>query len=110
MGCPNFFENGHAFQDILRKKKPYPIVLAFQIANLKNRKLLEQIYAKETLNKKDVSSVFSILDEMNILNKTNLEIEKLLEKGNHSLLKLNFLSRHQNDFEELLEFLKQRIY
>tara|TARA_B100001750_G_C15448667_1_gene567681 strand:+ start:382 stop:1410 length:1029 start_codon:yes stop_codon:yes gene_type:complete len=97
-------------RDILRKKKSYPIVLAFQMANLGNRNLLEEIYAKEKLTTQDVKSVFSILQEMDIFNRTNLEIEKLLEKSSHSLLKLNFLNRHKKDLGELLEFLKKRIY
>ena len=65
---------------------------------------------KEKLTAQDVKSVFSILQEMDILNRSNLEIEKLLEKSSHSLLKLNFLNSHKKDLGELLEFLKKRIY
>lgn len=59
-------ETGKSLNDIKQRKKTLPVILAFAKAKDKNGKILNRIYTKKKFDKKDLSVIKKILDDLDI--------------------------------------------
>ena len=99
-----------ASNDILRKKKSFPIIHALQACKSEDRKILLKIYAKKTLLQQDLDLVMEILEKNHSRHNTEefIEIEAL-----SAIKQLNLMGLHGWALKEgkhLVEFLMHRDY
>ena len=96
--------------DILRKKKSFPIVYALQSAGDVARRRMVDAYSKETLEEGDVADVLEVLDG---LDAAGYAQQVTCEKADLSLKAVAdapLPSWAHREFEELVEFLTTRQY
>ena len=96
--------------DILRKKKSFPIVYALQVAGDATRQKLVDTYNKASLEEGDVQDVLMVLEELRVADYAQTFT---LEKARLALKEVRQVpipSWAQREIEELVEFLTTREY
>ncbi len=94
--------------DIRRRKKSLPIVLAFETAGGRRRGQLASIYRKESLNREDVDRVMELLDVLETRRRAQelIEAEAVLALKSLEAARLSAWARGEAD--SLVEFLVTR--
>jgi len=96
--------------DILRKKKSFPIIYAIEECTPEDRRVLLRIYNKETLGQPDLDIVMEILERNRSKNKTEefikLEARSAIEQLN--LMRIDDWALKEG--KDLVEFLVSREY
>ena len=96
--------------DIMRKKKSFPIIHALQARKSEDRKILLKIYAKKTLLQQDLDLVMEILEKNHSKRKTEefIEVEALSAIKQLNLMRLDAWALKEG--RDLVEFLMHREY
>ena len=96
--------------DILRKKKSFPIIYAIEECTPKDRKVLLRIYNKEALGKQDLDIVMEILERNRSKNKTEefIKLEALSAIEQLNLMRIDHWALKEG--KDLVEFLVSREY
>jgi geranylgeranyl diphosphate synthase type I len=96
--------------DIVQRKKSYPIVYAFQQAAGANRKELLRLYSKETLDEPDVDRVLEILQDIGAADQTDALTDSTAEEARAALAVLGLPGWADQDSENLIDFMANRLF
>ncbi len=96
--------------DIRRKKKSFPIVLALQNADGPDRRRLESIYAKQTLNQQDVDDVLEILESVRAQESARHMINREATLAMEALAPVPLSEWAREEAQGLVNFLASRDY
>ena len=96
--------------DIRRKKKSYPIVLALQNADKPDRQRLESIYSKQTLDQQDVDQVLAILESVRSQETAQMMINKEASQAMEALTPVPLSDWAREEAQSLVNFLVSRDY
>ena len=99
-----------AGNDIRRRKKSFPIVLAFSQADGEDLKDLRRIYRKKELDEEDVTKVLAILDKVDAQDHCRQITETSAADALTALKRISLPEWAQHEAEELVEFLSRREY
>jgi geranylgeranyl pyrophosphate synthase len=69
------------FTDLRQKRKRLPLLIAYQVANKRGKRLIEQIMDKPILEDKDISTVASFIGNKNVIQKIGNIVSKLRLKA-----------------------------
>jgi geranylgeranyl diphosphate synthase type I len=96
--------------DILRKKKSFPIICALEACTPKDRKVLSKIYEKQTLGQQDLDVVMEVLEANQSKGKTEefIEFEALSAIEQLNLIHIDGWAL--KDGKDLVDFLVNRDY
>ena len=96
--------------DIRRKKKSFPIVLALQNANVPDRRRLEAIYGKQTLDQQDVDQVLDILEAVGAQESAQYMINREATQAMDALAPVPISGWAREEAQNLVDFLASREY
>ena len=96
--------------DIRRKKKSFPIVLALQNAEPPDRIRLESIYDKQTLNQEDVDQVLDILEAVGAQESAQYMINREAVLAMDALASVPLSGWAREEAQSLVDFLASREY
>ena len=96
--------------DILRKKKSFPIVFALEQAEATNRKTLRRIYKKQSINQQDMDQVMGILDQMKAHEYAQKLVVKEATLALEELKTISLGSWASKEARKLVGFLTSRDY
>ncbi len=96
--------------DILRKKKSFPILYAFEKSDGAAYTELVKIYQQDTVIARDRDRVLEILDKIQANEYAQCEADKYCNRAMLELAKLNISSSLMETFRETAEFLTNRDY
>ena len=96
--------------DIRRKKKSFPIVLALQNADPPDRRRLEAIYSKPTLDQQDVDDVLAILESLGAQETAQYMINQEATQAMEALAPLPISDWAREEAQSLVNFLASRDY
>ncbi|MBI4304226.1 MAG: polyprenyl synthetase family protein [Chloroflexi bacterium] len=94
--------------DILRRKKTFPIVYALQEPGNGLRTELVEIYRKEELSEGDLAAVLSILEAVGAQAAAQRLTRRYCEEARQTLDKAVLVPSAKRDLEELVSFLAER--
>jgi geranylgeranyl diphosphate synthase type I len=94
--------------DILRKKKTFPIVYALEVSpkNLKDK--IKEIYKKKILTKDDVNLVMEILDDLGACQYSQTVAEQMCSEAVEASRRIRISQYARNDIDELASFIALR--
>lgn len=94
--------------DILRKKKTFPIVYALEVSpkNLKDK--IKKIYKKKILTKDDVNLVMEILDDLGARQYSQAVAEQMCSEAVEASLRIHLSEYARNEIAELANFIALR--
>ncbi len=96
--------------DIRRKKKSFPIVLALQNADGPDRRRLEHIYGKQTLDQQDVDQVLDILEAVGAQESAQYMINREATLAMDALASVPISGWAGEEAQSLVDFLVSREY
>ena len=96
--------------DIVQRKKSYPIVFAFQQAKGANRKELLRLYSQETLDEADVDRVMDILQDIGAADRTDALTGSTADEARAALAILELPDWADEDAENLIDFMANRLF
>ena len=96
--------------DIRRKKKSFPIVLALQNADAPSRRRLEAIYRKQTLDQHDVDQVLDILEAVGAQESAQYMINREATQAMDALASVPISGWAGEEAQSLVDFLASREY
>ncbi len=96
--------------DILRRKKSYPVVYALERAAGAALDDLQRIYGQEELEEDDVQRVLAILDEVGARENAQSVTEEAANRALDSLARVSLPDWAKIEAEELVDFLARREY
>ena len=96
--------------DIRRKKKSFPIVLALQNAGPTDRRRLEAIYSKPTLDQQDVDDVLAILQSLGAQETAQYIINQEATQAMEALVPAPLSDWARDEAQSLVNFLASRDY
>ncbi len=96
--------------DVRRKKKSFPIVLALQNADPPDRRRLESIYRKPTLDQQDVDDVLGILEAVGAQETAQYMINNEAAQAMEALSPLPLSDWAREEAQSLVDFLVSRDY
>ena len=96
--------------DIRRKKKSFPIVLALQNADPPDRRRLEEIYSKPTLDQNDVDRVLDILESLGAQETAQYMINTEASQAMSALAPVPLSDWAREEAQGLVDFLASRDY
>ncbi len=96
--------------DIRRKKKSFPIVLALQNADGTDRRRLEAIYRKQTLDQHDVDQVLDILEAVGAQESAQYMINREATLAMDALAPVPISGWAREEAQSLVDFLASREY
>ena len=99
-----------AGNDILRRKKSFPVVFALEQAKGPALDDLTRIYQQEELDDKDVDRVLDILDELGSKEQSEKIAESSAEEAVESLKGVSLPDWARKEAEDLVDFLAHREY
>ena len=94
--------------DIRRKKKSFPIVLALQNADQSDRRRLEQIYARQTLDQQNVDDVLGILEAVGAQESAQHMINREATLAMDALASVPLSNWAREEAQSLVNFLASR--
>jgi geranylgeranyl diphosphate synthase type I len=94
--------------DVMRKKKTYPILFGFENASEKDRAQLETIYARETVSREDARVVVEILTRTGAYEHTQKLAQEYYQKALDSLAATHIDDEPQRKLLEIGRFLVER--
>lgn len=94
--------------DIRRRKKSFPVVLAFERATGAAREDLHRIYSQETLAESDIGRVLDVLEEVGASESAQQLTQESAARALEALQGVNLPSWAKTEVEELVEFLARR--
>lgn len=94
--------------DILRKKKTLPIIIALTYGTSSQRDALIEILNKETVFTQDVEKVFDILNEVDVKARVQELVLEYSEKSADIINSIDISPRARNEFHSIMEFLTVR--
>ena len=105
--------NGDVFgkpqgSDIRRRKKSYPVALAFSRADAGARTALEGIYAQEAVSESDVEWVIGLLERLQARAAADEAVREHLGEARAAAGALPLTERGARELDELIEFLARR--
>jgi geranylgeranyl diphosphate synthase, type I len=96
--------------DIRRRKKSYPVVLALENTRGTAQKELLAVYQKESLTDADVSKIMAIFESAGARENAQELVEKYSEQARQAFNSTNPLPSFKKEMEEMLQFLTDRNY
>ena len=96
--------------DILRKKKSFPIVYALEVAGDAAKRQLVDVYSKGALEDQDVQVVLTILDDLKALDYAQGVTREKAGLAVQEVRRVPLPSWAHQEIEELVEFLTARQY
>ncbi len=96
--------------DIRRRKKSFPVVLAFELATGKDFEDLCRIYGQEELDEEDVGRVLTVLDAVGAQDLSQTLTESSAGEALQALDTVELPSWARAEAEELVDFLARRQY
>ena len=99
-----------AGNDIRRRKKSFPVVVAFERATGKDLDDLSRIYGQDELNEQDVDRVLAVLDEVGAQGRSQTLTESSAEEALEALKPVELPPWARNEAEALVDFLSRRQY
>ena len=99
-----------AGNDILRRKKSFPVAYALEAATGPARERLVQVYSKEDLAETDVADVLTVLDDVGAETYAQRTAEERAELALAQVRELPLEPWAQSEFDELVQFLTARRY
>ncbi|MCD5416435.1 polyprenyl synthetase family protein [Candidatus Bipolaricaulota bacterium] len=102
--------------DIRRRKKSLPIVIAMAdaagnaigSATGDERVLLQEIYAKKTIDDADVKRVIDVLDRLNVHQECEEQVNSHLNRADERIAALPFSQQGREEIRELIDYLARR--
>jgi geranylgeranyl diphosphate synthase type I len=76
----------NAFNDLLRRKKTYPVLYLYSEASDKERMILEEIWMRERLSERDILYLIDLLDKKRVKEATFNTAEKYFNKSYNKLM------------------------
>lgn len=101
---------GKSDNDILRRKKTFPVVYAFEHASGASRDELLRIYGQESLEDADVEQVMAILDELGAVARSESVTQESARAAVQALEGVRLPGWATAEVEELVDFLARRMY
>ena len=96
--------------DILRKKKSFPIVYALGVAGEPAKQRLVDVYHKAALDDYDVQDVLTVLDDLNVAGYAHEVTRRNADLALDGVSQVPLPSWAREEIEELAEFLAARQY
>ena len=96
--------------DILRKKKSFPIVYAMEVAEDAARQKLVEAYSKEELDSRDVEDVLTVLEELDVVRHAQKMTTENAGLAIREVNDIHLPSWARREIEELVGFLTAREY
>ena len=96
--------------DIRRRKKSFPVVLAFELATGKDFEDLCRIYGQDELDEEDVGKVLTVLDAVGAQDLSQTLTESSAGEALQALDTVELPSWARAEAEELVDFLARRQY
>lgn len=76
----------NTFNDLLRRKKTYPVLYLYSEASDKERMMLEEIWMRERLSERDILYIIELLDKKRVKEATFNIAEKYFDKSYNKLM------------------------
>jgi len=99
-----------AGNDILRRKKSFPVVYALETCTSAARQRLFEIYNREDLTEQDVADVMMVLEEVGAESYSQRTAEERASLALEQVRKISLETWAFHEFEELVSFLAIRHY
>jgi geranylgeranyl diphosphate synthase type I len=99
-----------AGNDIVRRKKSFPVVYALSHARGQSRRDLLEIYGRQELDEDDVARVLVVLDEVGAQEESQKLIDASADEALHTLEEISLPSWAREEAEGLVDFLARREY
>jgi geranylgeranyl diphosphate synthase type I len=96
--------------DILRKKKTYPIVYAWEKADDLTRTVIKRIYQLETINTDGCDAILNILDSLHAKEQAQSLVDTYSDRAWREIESFLHSSWAKDRFEEMIAFLTKREY
>ncbi|UCF10253.1 MAG: polyprenyl synthetase family protein [Candidatus Bipolaricaulota bacterium] len=94
--------------DIRRRKRSYPVILAFEKAQADDRATLEATYARESSTDEEIATVVAIMDRLGILEAGQATVREHLEEAARVVEALPFSTGGRDEMTELIAYLARR--
>lgn len=94
--------------DILRKKKTFPVVHAFEKGQGAAAATLRRVYQKDSLTQQDVEEVLEALDVSGARSEAEALASKLGQQAIDALMVTKIGREHMKEFEKIVSFLLRR--
>jgi geranylgeranyl diphosphate synthase type I len=94
--------------DIKRKKKSYPIVRAFEVADEVTKRRLVEIYGHDFVSNEDMDEILDILDELKVKTHAQFLVNQYSERAHAYLQRTNCSQWGLDQFAEIINFLVHR--
>jgi len=94
--------------DVRRKKKSYPVVVAYATASESERERLERIYATSTIAEPDVEWVIALLDRLEVADRACEAVREYSERATRAVGCVSLSDDGKRELLELIENLTRR--
>ncbi len=94
--------------DVRRRKKSYPVLLAFEQVGASELDTLRAIYARDDLNHEDAAWVIEQMDRLGIRDAGRAAVREHLTEASEALDALPFSGEGRADMAELIGYLERR--
>ena len=94
--------------DILRKKKTFPIVYALEVSPISLKEKIKEIYRKKMLTRDDVNWVMSVLDDLGAQEYSQKVAEQMCSEAVKVSQRINLSKYARNEISELASFVALR--
>jgi geranylgeranyl diphosphate synthase type I len=96
--------------DILRKKKTYPIVYAWEKANDLTKAMILSVYQKETVDESGRNAILNALDELQAKEQAQLMVDSYSDRAWAEIEGFLLSPWAHDHFREVIDFLTKRDY
>ncbi len=96
-------DNASTPEDIMNKKKLYPVVRAFEIASLSERRRLGDYYFKRVLDPSDARNLSDMIFQLGVSDDARCEIDSRVSKA---VERVGAISAHGDDIYRLRELMR----